>query len=198
MQGAFPGETDGSDPTHGFVDYLSYDAANAAGLLDVNDDPLDTYVRWDVDTTSYLSTSDQGRASVRLESKRTYTKGLFVADIAHMPVAACGTWPAFWTVGLGNRVNTWPSWGEVDIIEGYNLATTNRQSAHTSGAVNGKTCLLAAADQSSAVSFGQAQCDVSVNYNQGCYDQGNDPSDYGAAFNGGAFGNVGGTFAMVG
>jgi hypothetical protein len=48
--------------------------------------------------------SIRGRPSVRLEGKRAYTKGLFIADIAHMPGNACGMWPAFWTLGSGE----WP------------------------------------------------------------------------------------------
>jgi beta-glucanase (GH16 family) len=39
--------------------------------------------------------------------KQNYTKGLFVADIAHMP-AACGLWPAFWLSG-----SDWPNNGEI-------------------------------------------------------------------------------------
>ena len=36
----------------------------------------------------------QGRASVRIESKKTFTHGLIIADIAHMPGDDCGVWPA--------------------------------------------------------------------------------------------------------
>jgi beta-glucanase (GH16 family) len=40
-----------------------------------------------------------GRQSIRIESKNTYNQGLIIADIAHMPGSICGTWPAFWTIG---------------------------------------------------------------------------------------------------
>ena len=69
-----------------------------------------------------------GRDSVRIESKITYTHGLFIADIAHMPGGQCGVWPALsvrawrerretltrssWTVGAD-----WPENGEIDIVE---------------------------------------------------------------------------------
>ena len=47
-----------------------------------------------VDNTTTIATSAQGRDSVRLESKESFTQGLLVADIAHMPGNACGIWPA--------------------------------------------------------------------------------------------------------
>lgn len=47
-----------------------------------------------VDTWSYLSTSGPGRKSVRAQSKTTYNKALIIADFAHVPASACGTWPA--------------------------------------------------------------------------------------------------------
>lgn len=33
-------------------------------------------------------------------------KGVFIADIAHMPGGACGSWPAFWMFGPN-----WPNSG---------------------------------------------------------------------------------------
>ena len=47
------------------------------------------------DTSLSVSTS---RPSVRLSSQTNYTRGLFVADIAHLPVAECGAWPALYAV----------------------------------------------------------------------------------------------------
>ena len=52
-----------------------------------------------------------GRPSVRLESRLTFTEGLFVIDLTHIPIG-CGTWPAFWTVGLGD----WPVDGEIGMF----------------------------------------------------------------------------------
>ncbi|KAL2753782.1 glycoside hydrolase family 16 protein [Sodiomyces alcalophilus JCM 7366] len=68
-----------------------------------------------------------GRPSVRLESKKAYNGGLFIADFEHMPPSECGLWPAYWLYGP-----EWPSNGEVDIIEGVNTATRNLLTAHTS------------------------------------------------------------------
>jgi len=41
-----------------------------------------------------LKTAAVGRNSVRLVSKKSWTHGLFIADIAHMPGGVCGTWPS--------------------------------------------------------------------------------------------------------
>jgi hypothetical protein len=48
-----------------------------------------------------------GRPAVRLISDNTYTHGLFVLDLSHMPYG-CGTWPAFWLLGPD-----WPTNGEI-------------------------------------------------------------------------------------
>lgn len=43
--------------------------------------------------------------SIRISSKKTYNRGLFIADFKAMP-HGCGTWPAYWSVGPG-----WPGGG---------------------------------------------------------------------------------------
>lgn len=114
------------DPTNGFVNYQSKDTAVQMGLINTTDNGNP---RWGVDTTnSYMPGKDWGRPSIRIESKRSWTHGLFVADIAHMPGSACGVWPAFWTLGSG----PWPFNGEVDILEGINLGRNNQIVVHTS------------------------------------------------------------------
>jgi hypothetical protein len=70
--------------------------------------------------------SGSGRQSVRLTSKKSYTHGLIVLDLSHMPGGICGTWPAFWTVGPN-----WPNAGEIDIIEGVNSQLANSMALHT-------------------------------------------------------------------
>ncbi len=68
-------------------------------------------------TQPYWLINGVGRPSVRIESAKSWTHGLFIADIKHMPTtkttSGCGTWPAFWTLGDG----TWPLHGEIDIVE---------------------------------------------------------------------------------
>lgn len=116
-----------ADPTHGHVQYLSKDAAIANNLTYLGNDGLN-YVR-----TDYTEYAPRGRKSVRISSKRSYTHGLFVLDVVHMPVG-CGTWPAFWTTAR----DSWPEKGEIDILEGVNLDTDNTFTLHT-----GKNCKMA-------------------------------------------------------
>jgi len=80
-----------------------------------------------VDYTTPITVAARGRGSVRIESTKTYNKGLFILDLKHMPGGICGTWPAFWSLGSG----TWPQGGEIDIIEGVNLNTQNKMVLHT-------------------------------------------------------------------
>jgi len=67
------------------------------------------------------------RASVRLEGKRRFDRGLFVLDVNHMP-AGCGVWPAFWLTDE----DAWPNNGEIDIVEGVNNQTRAKTALHTS------------------------------------------------------------------
>lgn len=60
-----------------------------------------------VDTTNKWPNGGPGRPSLRLISDNTYSHGLFVLDLAHMPYG-CGTWPAFWLLGPN-----WPYNGEI-------------------------------------------------------------------------------------
>jgi hypothetical protein len=77
-----------ADPTHGFVQYQNLDNAIANQYVGY----LNESVFLGVD---YKNKDPNGRASVRAESTVTFDKGLIIADIAHMPLNECGTWPAF-------------------------------------------------------------------------------------------------------
>lgn len=77
-----------TDPTHGYVDYVDENTAESAGLIYASGNA--TYVG--VDSSNVASGS--GRKSVRLTSTASYTHGLFVLDLAHMPGSVCGSWPA--------------------------------------------------------------------------------------------------------
>lgn len=76
----------GPDPTKGWVRYQSYANAVAQGLVEVSTNSV--YLGVD-----YKNKAPNGRASVRLESKKLYQKGLFVLDVAHMPSSTCGEFP---------------------------------------------------------------------------------------------------------
>ncbi|KAJ9161747.1 Glycoside hydrolase family 16 protein [Coniochaeta hoffmannii] len=116
---------DGGDPTGGFVNYLSYQAATNAGLVKVTNNQ----VYLGVDYSKKISTSAQGRDSIRMESKERFDTGLLIADIAHMPGSQCGIWPAYWTYNFDED-----PYGEVDIIEYAMFDSGNTVSLHTCGA----------------------------------------------------------------
>jgi hypothetical protein len=98
----------GSDPTHGDVQYVAQSVAQNAGLVGTTNNQV--YLGVDYKTVN----PPAGRQSVRLSSNTAWNKGIFAVDIAHMPAADCGVWPAFWMFGPN-----WPNSGEIDIIEGY-------------------------------------------------------------------------------
>jgi beta-glucanase (GH16 family) len=101
-----------ADPTNGFVTYVDAKTANRDGLAGYSSGGI--YLGVDYKTKS----TTVGRPSTRVESKKAWHRGLFIADIKHMPAGTsqsqgCGLWPAFWTFSKGN----WPDNGEIDIIE---------------------------------------------------------------------------------
>ena len=159
-----------TDPTAGFVQYVDYAAAMEKKMIGaVGNYGNATYIGVD-----YNSTSDTGRQSVRITSKKAYNKGLFLADIAHMPGGICGVWPAFWLVGPN-----WPAMGEIDIIEGVNGAMTNTMTLHTSsGCSIQKTGMSGTANTT--------DCDTNAPEqpkNAGCGILSTDTSNFGAGFN---------------
>ena len=55
-------------------------------------DTKDDVVTFGADHNS--TASGRGRNSVRLSSKKAYTHGLVIVDLAHMPANTCGSWNA--------------------------------------------------------------------------------------------------------
>ncbi|OAX83878.1 hypothetical protein ACJ72_01755 [Emergomyces africanus] len=167
----------GDDPTHGYVDYVDKSTAESQGLVSTTGNAI--YMG--VDSTRIAS--GRGRSSVRVESKRTYDRGLIITDIEHMPGGICGTWPAFWTVGPN-----WPVDGEIDILEGVNDQRTNLMVMHTNAG-----CSIT----NRGTFTGQLltpNCDINApgqSPNAGCSIADTDPASYGAGFNA----NGGGVFA---
>ncbi|KAI9847965.1 MAG: hypothetical protein M1837_001482 [Sclerophora amabilis] len=157
----------GPDPTQGFVQYVDLKTAAISGLVGASNDT----VYLGVDRTN---PAPLGRASVRLESKKTFNKGLFIADIKHMPGGICGTWPAFWMVG-----SNWPDDGEIDILEGVNDQAQNAMTLHTSAG-----CVSTSPDHSGMLETDD--CDVNAPHqhkNAGCKITHPSTSSYGADFN---------------
>lgn len=165
----------GPDPTHGFVDYTDAPTANLTSLAGYSGNAV--YLGVDHTTVNPAG----GRASVRLESTKQYTQGLFIADIQHMPGAECGVWPAFWTFGPN-----WPSSGEIDIIEGVNMQTTNAMTLHTADG-----CTVTNVGSKIGTVLATANCNAG-NGNLGCGQDTTTNGGYGNSFNAGG----GGVYAM--
>ncbi|TIA64885.1 hypothetical protein D6C77_01098 [Aureobasidium pullulans] len=164
------------DPTYGHVQYVNETVANRNGYTTTDDDSITI----SVDTTNKWPRGGPGRPAVRLISDNTYTHGLFILDLNHMPFG-CGTWPAFWLLGPD-----WPRNGEIDIIEGVHTSTTNTISMHTDS-----NCTIAGSGQTGL--FTSSNCDHAANDNSGCGSVANNtatPNNYGKALsdnNGGVY-----------
>ena len=160
------------DPTNGSVAYATLPQAaqqKIAGFIPHQQNAI--YLG--IDQSATLTGGNRG--AVRLESKKFYKHGLFVADVAHMP-AGCSTWPAWWMVG-----KNWPAGGELDIVEGVNLQQSNDYTLHT-----GPNCAMdnTTSDQAAGV-FTSLDCDVNnpIAKNIGCSTNTGDPAAFGAPFN---------------
>jgi len=161
----------GGDPTHGYVNYVNRATAQQQGLINAN--ASEVYIGCDYKNVA----SGNGRSSVRLTSQKSFTDGLFIADLSHMPTG-CGTWPAWWTVGPN-----WPSGGEIDVIEGVNVQNNDQTTLHTNPG-----CTMAGEDKSK---FSGNLVNADCQGNQGCGIQ-TGSGTYGASFNS----HQGGVFAM--
>lgn len=115
---------DGPDPTHGTVEFVTFEEASGKGLISAAFDR----VYMGVDATEVLSGS-QGRKAVRLESNEWFKDGLFIIELDHAPIA-CGAWPAFWMYGEDSQ-HAWPRWGEYDILEAVHNQTYATTTLHT-------------------------------------------------------------------
>ena len=98
-----------SDPSFGYVHYVDQPTAEQYGMIKTTNETA----AWGVDTSMYLDgMANLGRLSVRLTSLQSWTHGLFILDLAHMPANQCGVWPAWWMLGSG----TWPENGKLNIV----------------------------------------------------------------------------------
>ncbi|KAF5016056.1 hypothetical protein F66182_12390, partial [Fusarium sp. NRRL 66182] len=167
-----------SDPTHGFVQYVNANTAQALGLAQIVNN-TQTYIGVDNLTTLNYPGGDpptdriaNGRKSIRLESRQTFDQGVLIADFAHLPSSVCGTWPAYWTYDHAED-----PYGEVDIIEGANNQIGDIMSLHTSAA-----CTLNVDPQSQTGTDVRTDCSLATNYVDGCGVSGQSNS-YGDPFN---------------
>lgn len=166
-----------ADPTEGFVIYQlransvyeNYTYASESAAI----------IRSDTNSTP------TGVNSVRIQSTLNYTQGLFVADIAHMPVG-CGVWPAFWLSDTDN----WPDNGEIDILEGVNANTHNQATLHSSA-----SCTMKGVKRNETGTVLTKNCNSGTGTaNSGCgvNDTTHGTLSYGTGFND----NGGGIYAM--
>jgi len=156
-----------ADPTNGRVNYVNQQTAQAQNLTFASSD---TFILR-ADHTTTLSASGAGRNSVRIQSVKTYSTHVLVADMRHMP-QGCSTWPALWEVGPN-----WPNGGEVDIVEGVNDVAPNQSTLHTSAGCTMPGGLAQTGNQVST------DCNANDNGNAGCGSQVNKANSYGPGFN---------------
>ncbi|KAK0936019.1 hypothetical protein LTR29_012391 [Friedmanniomyces endolithicus] len=167
------------DPTIGYVHYVDRATAEQHDMIN----STGSTATWGVDTTQILDPmANLGRLSVRLTSVQSWTHGLFILDLAHMPANECGVWPAWWMLGSG----TWPANGEIDIIETTNDLPNNLMALHTSQTPD---CTVAGADQSGTLLT--ANCAAAGGYT-GCGVSATKPNNIGTPFNQAS----GGVYAM--
>lgn len=77
---------EGFDPTFGYVDYVGLADAEQNGLVNITEVTTTGVARWGVETILKLDPkANLGRKSLRLQSRKTYTHGLFILDVAHLP-----------------------------------------------------------------------------------------------------------------
>lgn len=154
------------DPTNGFVEYVDADTANSEGLAGFVEGQV--YMGVDYKTKN----PSKGRKSVRVTSHDTFTHGLFIADIAHMPGSIPGIWPAYWMFG-----SPWPTLGEIDIIEGVNTQTENKITLHT-----GPGCKITNEGSDQGSTLVNDNCNAG-GANEGCGQTTYDNQNYGDGFN---------------
>lgn len=140
----------GTDPTDGFVDYLSLADAESLGIISTSGGQVYQGVDW-------THTTPNGRPSVRTSTKKSYTHGLFIGDFAHIPDSDCGVWPAWWLFGPN-----WPNSGEIDIIEGVNQGFTDTITLHTAA---GCTANIGGSQSTTVLTSSNCNAD---NGNTGC------------------------------
>lgn len=120
----------GYDPTQGFVHYVPAEAANDPRYNLTFATSSSAILKVDTNVTAESDpNASTGRFSVRIESKKHYSSGLFIFDVIHTPTG-CATWPALWLTDPSN----WPANGEIDVMEAVNVVSDaqSQVTLHTS------------------------------------------------------------------
>jgi len=171
------------DLTNGDVIFVNSSVANSDRLTYVNS-AGNAIIK--VDNSTNVPYNDK-RNSVRISSSKSYGIGsIFIMDALHLPYG-CSVWPSFWTMGAN-----WPSGGEIDIMEGVNLVTSNQVALHT---------LTGCTQASSVIQSGrtlETNCSTSANDNSGCAVSETHANSYGEAFASNGGGVYAAEFASTG
>jgi len=166
------------DPTHGLVNFQSKEDAVKKKLAYVENGTTVLAV----DDFSNVPVGGR-RDSVRIETKKKFSRGLFIADFERMP-HGCSVWPAYWSVGPN-----WPAGGEIDVLEGAHHGPTNQYTLHTSAG-----CEVRDFNEKEVSSrLLHNKCESSGADNRGCAFSDPDPLSYGHQFNvrdGGVFAHL--------
>ncbi|KAJ1599279.1 hypothetical protein NDA14_005963 [Ustilago hordei] len=143
------------DPTNSLVNYQSQSNAQSQNLSFVDGDG---HFVMAVSTTPVAL---EGRNSVRITSKQSYSDGVYILNVTHVPIG-CATWPAFWTAT--ENLDSWPIGGEIDIMENANNEyKANLVSAHTSSSCTTPTSI---SDATGTVAY--TNCSAYAPSNPGC------------------------------
>ena len=71
---------DKADPSHGFVNYVDHQTALDNGYINISEGG-DVYIGCDHERIAL----EHGRDSIRIQSKQTFSYGLFILYLSHMP-----------------------------------------------------------------------------------------------------------------
>ncbi|KAJ6451631.1 glycoside hydrolase family 16 protein [Mycena sanguinolenta] len=154
--------------TNGDAFFVTSKVASSSKLAYV--DPTTNRAIIKVDNTSTVALNDK-RNTVRISSKDQIGVGsVWIADMYHVPFG-CSVWPAFWS-----QAPDWPTGGEIDTFEHWNMELHNQMTLHTESG-----CNQVAPVQTSTV-INSTDCSVADNENAGCGVMDPNDSSYGAKF----------------
>ncbi|KAK0613469.1 concanavalin A-like lectin/glucanase domain-containing protein, partial [Immersiella caudata] len=145
------------DGSSGYVKYLSKGEAESKNVIKAYTNSVT------IGVDKNTPTGNNGRGTVKIESKKSFESGLFVARFKHFPQKTCGAWPSFFLFGP-----QWPNNGELDIYKQWNEASHNSISAVTNETVAGQCKLNPSKYEGATETF---NCDVDTPaqfFGQGC------------------------------
>ncbi|KAJ7644452.1 glycoside hydrolase family 16 protein [Roridomyces roridus] len=146
--------------------YLERGQILPVGLRGPDDEPC----YYQVDNTSTVPLN-QKRNTVRISSKDEFEVGsVWIADMYHVPFG-CSVWPAFWS-----QAPDWPTGGEIDTFEHWNMELNNQMTLHTDPGCN----QVSPAQTSNVIN--STDCSYADNSNAGCGVMDPNPSSYGERF----------------